>query len=76
VFLEPVFGGSLDALPPGSNCIANAYTSNHGKLQSGELSSLQRFGYHMIDAVGLVHAMILRIQAILMPIQTLVLRGH
>jgi multidrug resistance efflux pump len=76
VILEPVFEGSIDSLPPGSNCVANAYTSNHEKLHSGELGSLQAFGYHVVDAVGLVHAMILRIQAILMPIQTLVLKGH
>jgi hypothetical protein len=31
---------------------------------------------HAVDAVGLVHAMILRIQALLLPIQTLVLKGH
>jgi multidrug resistance efflux pump len=74
--LEPIFEGSLENLPPGSNCIANAYTNNHEKLASGELSSMQAIGYHVIDGVGLVHAMLLRIQAILMPIQTLVLKGH
>jgi hypothetical protein len=30
----------------------------------------------VIDAVGLVHAMIPRIQALLLPIKTLVLSGH
>jgi hypothetical protein len=30
----------------------------------------------MIDAVGLVHAMLLRIQALLLPIKTLVMSGH
>ncbi len=74
--LEPIFEGSIETLPPGSNCIANAYTNNHDKLASGELSTLQAIGYHVIDGVGLVHAMLLRIQAILMPIQTLVLKGH
>jgi hypothetical protein len=74
--LEPIFEGSLETLPPGSNCIANAYTNNHEKLASGELTSTQAFVYHAIDAVGLVHAMLLRIQAIMLPIQTLVLKGH
>lgn len=74
--LEPIFEGSIETLPPGANCIANAYTNNHDKLASGELSTLQAIGYHVIDGVGLVHAMLLRIQAILMPIQTLVLKGH
>jgi hypothetical protein len=30
---------------------------------------------HVIDAVDLVHAMILRLQAILLPVRTLVLSG-
>jgi hypothetical protein len=31
---------------------------------------------HAVDAVGVVHAMLLRIQALLLPIKTLVLSGH
>ena len=31
---------------------------------------------HVVDTVGLVHAMILRIQALLLPVQTLVFGGH
>jgi hypothetical protein len=31
---------------------------------------------HAVDAVGLVHAMILRIQALVLPIRTLVFSGH
>ena len=31
---------------------------------------------HGVDAVGLVHAMLLRIQAVLLPFQTLVFGGH
>jgi hypothetical protein len=31
---------------------------------------------HAIDTVGLVHAILLRIQALLPPIKTLVLSGH
>jgi hypothetical protein len=30
----------------------------------------------MVDAVGIVHALILRIQALMLPVQTLVLSGH
>ena len=28
-FLEPLYEGGIEGLPPGSSCIANAYTSNH-----------------------------------------------
>ncbi len=31
---------------------------------------------HVVDAVGIVHAMLLRIQALLLPVKTLVLSGH
>ena len=76
VYLEPIFPGALEGIPPGSNCIANAYTSNHHALEDKNLGTLHAFFLHAIDAVGLVHAMILRLQAVLLPVQTLVLSGH
>ena len=64
------------ATPPGSSCTVNVYTSNHEKLQSPDLGgTLGRVALHMIDAVGVVHAAILRLQAILLPVRTLVLSG-
>jgi multidrug resistance efflux pump len=76
VFLEPLYAGGLEGVTPGSSCIANAYTSNHERLASKDIGSFARFGLHMVDAVGLVHAMLLRIQALLLPVQTLVFSGH
>ena len=76
VFLEPLFAGQLAGIPPGSSCIANAYTNNHDALESPNLSTPRWVFLHVVDTVGLVHAMILRIQALLLPVQTLVLTGH
>src|SRR5918993_1742723 len=76
VFLEPLYPGGLDGVTPGSSCIANAYSSNHDKLESKDISAVRRFVLHAVDAVGLVHAMILRIQALVLPIKTLVFSGH
>jgi hypothetical protein len=76
VFMEPIFKGGLDGVTPGSSCIANAYTSNHDLIDSGKLGSFKKFALHVVDAVGLVHAMLLRIQALLLPVKTLVLSGH
>ncbi|AEG57346.1 HlyD family secretion protein [Sinorhizobium meliloti] len=75
-FLEPLFDGQFTGIPPGSSCIANAYTSNHDELHSPDISTPRWLFLHMVDAVGLVHAMILRLQALLLPVQTLVLTGH
>ncbi|WP_077960603.1 HlyD family secretion protein [Ensifer adhaerens] len=76
VVMEPLYPGVLDDVPPGSSCIANAYTSNHDQLDEPGISTLQWAYLHGVDAVGLVHAAILRIQALMLPVQTLVLGGH
>jgi hypothetical protein len=76
VFLEPLFEGGFDNIPPGSNCIANAYTNNHDRLAEEDLGTGQWVFLHVVDTVGLVHAMIIRVQALLLPVQTLVLKGH
>jgi multidrug resistance efflux pump len=75
VFMEPIYQDGLDGVTPGSSCVANAYTSNHELIASGKIGSLKSFGLHVVDATGLVHALLLRIQALLLPIQTLVLSG-
>ncbi|MCG7392839.1 HlyD family secretion protein [Microvirga sp. ACRRW] len=76
VHLEPLYEGGLEGVTPGSSCIANAYTSNHDLIASGEIGTTKSMILHGVDAVGLVHAAILRIQALLLPIQTLVFTGH
>jgi multidrug resistance efflux pump len=75
VFLEPLFEGGLEGVPPGSSCIVNAYTSNHDQLDDPGLSTTKWLALHVIDTVGVVHAIILRMQAVLLPVQTLVLSG-
>lgn len=75
-FLEPIYKGGLDGVTPGSSCVVNAYTSNHERIASKETGAFKGFVLHAVDAVGFVHAMLLRIQALLLPIKTLVLSGH
>jgi multidrug resistance efflux pump len=76
VMMEPLYAGQLDDLPQGGSCIANTYTSTHEALQDPDIGGLRWLGLHAIEALGLVHAMLLRIQALALPIQTLVLGGH
>ena len=76
VFLEPLYEGGLEGVTPGSSCIVNAYTSNHDIIADPKTGALKGFALHAVDATGLVHALLLRIQALLLPIKTLVLSGH
>lgn len=76
VIMEPLYEGGLDGLPQGATCIANGYTSNYERLHEPGVGTLERTLLHAVDATGLVHAMILRLQAAVLPIQTLVLKGH
>lgn len=75
-FLEPLDKDGLADVTAGSACIVNAYTSNHEEIASKDTPALKGFVLHAIDTVGLVHAMLLRIQALVLPIKTLVLSGH
>lgn len=76
VVMEPLYEGGLSDVMPGSKCIANAYTSNHELLEEGDLGFGETLFLHMIDTVGVIHAIILRMQALLMPVQMLVFGGH
>ena len=75
-FLEPIYQGGLDGVTPGSSCVVNAYTSNHDLIASKETGAFKGLALHAVDAVGVVHAMLLRVQALLLPVKTLVMSGH
>lgn len=76
VTLDTLYEGQADEIPPGSKCIANAYTNNHDLLASGELSFFGFLFFHVVDTLSIMHALILRAQALLLPVQILVLSGH
>lgn len=75
-FLEPLYPDGLDGVTPGSSCIANAYSSNHDAIASKDTGAIKGFMLHAVDALGLVHALILRLQALLLPFKLLVFAGH
>jgi multidrug resistance efflux pump len=76
VFLEPLFKGGLEGVTPGSSCIANAYSNNHDVIASKDTGTVRGILLHGVDALALVHALILRLQALVMPFQMLVFSGH
>jgi multidrug resistance efflux pump len=73
--LEPLFEGGLQDVPAGSSCIANLYSNNHDLLESKDIGSLQRAYLHMVDTVALIHALVLRMQAVVLPLKALVFSG-
>jgi multidrug resistance efflux pump len=76
VYLEPLFKGGIDGVTPGSSCIANAYSNNHDTIVAKDTGTFRAIALHAVDALGLVHALILRLQALVLPFQTLVFSGH
>ena len=76
VKLVPLYEGGLDGVMPGTKCIANAYSYHHELINSGTLSTTESIYFHMVDTVGIVHAMILRIQALMWPVKGLVFSGN
>ena len=75
-FLEPLYEGGLDDVTPGSSCIANAYSSNHDVIAAKDTGLIRRLALHAVDGLGIVHALLLRLQALLLPSKTLVFAGH
>jgi hypothetical protein len=76
VFMEHIYPGQTDDIPPGSKCLANAYTNNHDKLDDPDLGMGKFIFMHVVDTVGVVHAAGLRIRSLLFPLQSLVFTGH
>jgi multidrug resistance efflux pump len=74
--LEPLYAGGLDGLPPGSSCIANVYSNHHEMLESKDIGWLEKVYLHIVDTVALVHALVLRLQALILPLKALVFGGH
>jgi len=76
VTLEPLYAGGLDGVTAGSTCIANAYTNNHDLLAQSDIGFRRRAWLHAIDTIGIVHAMILRLQALVLPFKVLIGAAH
>lgn len=75
VYFEPLYEGGFQDIVPGSQCVANLYSNHHDEIMAPETSTMRGIGLHAVDALGLVHAMLLRIQVAMMPFRTLVFSG-
>jgi multidrug resistance efflux pump len=75
-WLDPLYEGGLNGVPPGSSCIANVYSNHHDELSAKGIGWLEKVYLHIVDTVALVHALVLRLQAIVLPLKALVFGGH
>ena len=55
---------------------AVAYTDNHDLYQNKDLSTPAYLFLHAVDTMAVLKAGLLRISAALLPVQSLVLKGH
>ncbi|WP_164658389.1 HlyD family secretion protein [Tropicibacter sp. Alg240-R139] len=72
VFLAPIFPQHLEDIPLGSACVGVAYTSRAKEIEVGEITGFPAFVARIVDGMGIANAIVLRAQAILLPVKALV----
>jgi len=75
-FMQPIYPGQLAGIPPGSSCVAVAYTDNHDRYANEDLSGPAYLFLHAVDTMAVLKAALLRVSVLLLPVQSLVLKGH
>ncbi len=70
--LEPIYEGHADAIPPGSVCAGVGYTSRAAEREAGEITGFGAFTSSIVDGMGIANALVIRGQALLLPIRVLV----
>lgn len=70
--LEPVFPGQADGIPPGSRCAAVAYSSHAEQIAAGDITGFKAVLMPMVDGMGIANAIVIRGQALLLPVWALV----
>ena len=72
VTLEPIYEGHADAVPPGSRCAGVAYTNRAVEREAGEITGFAALVTATVDGMGIANALVIRIQALLLPVRVLV----
>lgn len=74
--LEPIFEDDrLDDVPPGSVCAGVAYSSHAAQIEAGEIDGFAAFVMNLVDGMGIANALVIRGQALLLPIRAIVFSG-
>ncbi|ODR95615.1 secretion protein HlyD [Methyloceanibacter stevinii] len=75
-FLEPVFEGSqAGALPRGSVCNGVAYTSHARAIDEGKITGGRALLMRVVDGMGIANAIVIRAQALMLPIRAVIFGG-
>ena len=70
--LEPVFAGHADAVPRGSTCVGVAYSSHAAQIEAGKIRGISALVMRLVDGMGIANAIVIRAQALLLPIREIV----
>lgn len=70
--LEPIFPGHTTGVTPGSACLGVAYSDHGPEIENGDIGGLHATLLRLVDGMGIANAFVLRIQALVLPIQVLV----
>lgn len=74
--LEPIFESSnAYDIPAGSVCFGVAYTSHAAEIEAGQITGLRAVAMRIVDGMGIANAIVIRAQALLMPIRDVVFSG-
>ena len=70
--LEPVFAGHADAVPRGSTCVGVACSSHAAQIEAGKIRGISALVMRLVDGMGIANAIVIRAQALLLPIREIV----
>lgn len=75
-FLEPIYGDDRAfGIPPGSSCFGVTYSSHAAEMKSGKITGLNAVVMTLVDGMGIANAIVIRAQALLLPIRQIIFSG-
>ncbi|MGI9369860.1 MAG: HlyD family secretion protein [Ruegeria sp.] len=74
-FLAPLYPEQVADVPLGSACVGVAYSNRSEQIANGEISGFSAFITRIVDGMGIANALVIRGQAIILPVKVLVFSG-
>jgi multidrug resistance efflux pump len=74
--LKPIFeDDSITKIPPGAVCVGVAYSNHTAEVEAGEIDGITALALRLADGMGIANAIVIRAQALLLPIRAIVFPG-